>query len=219
MKSFLVIGIGKFGNHLARRLTELGNEVMVVDSHEEYVQDLINVVDNVQVADCTKVEVLKSLGVNNFDTCFVCMATNFQNSLEITSQLKELGAKMVVSKANTDIHAKFLLRNGADEVVYPEKDMAENMAVRYHFNHVYSYPPLGDYAGIFEIVILDEWVGKSIRELDFRAKYNLNILAVKHGHNTNAMPTAETRFFGHEHILVLGYPKDVMKLTKDMKTL
>ena len=219
MKSFLVIGIGKFVNHLARRLTELGNEVMVVDSHEEYVQDLINVVDNVQVADCTKVEVLKSLGVNNFDTCFVCMATNFQNSLEITSQLKELGAKMVVSKANTDIHAKFLLRNGADEVVYPEKDMAENMAVRYHFNHVYSYTPLGDNAGIFEIGILDEWVGKSIRELDFRAKYNLNILAVKHGHNTNTMPTAETRFFGHEHILVLGYPKDVMKLTKDMKTL
>ena len=124
MKSFLVIGLGKFGAHLARRLTELGNEVMVVDTQEDYVQELADVVDNAQVADCTKVEVLKSLGVSNFDACFVCMATNFQNSLEITSQLKELGAKMVVSKANTDIHAKFLLRNGADEVVYPEKDMA-----------------------------------------------------------------------------------------------
>lgn len=219
MKSFLVIGLGKFGGHLARRLSELGNEVMVVDTQEEMVQELADVVDNAQVADCTKVEVLKSLGINNFDVCFVCMATNFQNSLEITSQLKELGAKMVVSKANTDIHAKFLLRNGADEVVYPEKDMAENMAVRYHFNHVYSYTPLGENAGIFEIGILDDWVGKSIRELDFRAKYNLNILAVKQGKNTNAMPTAETRFFGHEHILVLGYPKDISKLTKLMKTL
>lgn len=219
MKSFLIIGIGKFGKHLAKRLTQLNNEVMVVDTDQENVEDLINVVDNVQIADCTKVEVLQSFGVENFDVCFVCMATNFQNSLEITSQLKEMGAKYVVSKANTEIHAKFLLRNGADEVVYPEKDMAENMAVRMHFNHVYSYTSLGDDAGIFEIPVLEEWIGKSILELNFRTRYNLNILAIKNGESTEAMPTAQTRFEKGEHILVMGYQKDIARLMKNVKAL
>lgn len=121
MKSVLIIGIGRFGRHLARKFVELGNEVMIVDIEEEKMSEIVSIVTTAQIGDCTNVDVLKSLGVRNFDICFVCIGDNFQASLEITSLLKELGAKHVVSKANREIHAKFLLRNGADDVVYPEK--------------------------------------------------------------------------------------------------
>ena len=126
MKSILIIGLGKFGHHLCMNLAELGNEIMAVDSKEEVLEDLLSVVTSAKIGDCTNEEVLKSLGVRNFDICFVCIGTNFQSSLEITSLVKELGAKYVVSKANRDIHAKFLLRNGADEVIYPDRDIARS---------------------------------------------------------------------------------------------
>ena len=130
MKSVLIIGLGRFGNHLCRKLAELDNEVMVVDMQEEAVEDVLPLVTSAKIADCTNVEVLRSLGINNFDICFVCIGNNFQNSLEITNLLKELGAKYVISKANRDIQAKFLLKNGADEVIYPNRDLAERLAVR-----------------------------------------------------------------------------------------
>ena len=124
MKSVLIVGIGRFGRHLAKKFVELGNEVMIVDNDEEKISELIPIVTTAQIGDCTNEEVLRSLGVRNFDICFVCIGNNFQSSLEVTSLLKELGAKHVISKANREIHAKFLLRNGADVVVYPEKDLA-----------------------------------------------------------------------------------------------
>ena len=131
MKSFLIIGMGRFGSHLCRNLAELGNEIMIVDENEELLEPLLPYVTSAKIGDCTKEDVLKSLGVNNFDKCFVCIGTNFQSSLEITSLLKELGAKYVISKATRDVHAKFLLRNGADEIVYPDRDIAEKCAVQY----------------------------------------------------------------------------------------
>ena len=125
MKSILIIGLGRFGQHLCSKMAELKNEVMVVDTKAEVVEAMMPLVTNAQIGDCTNVEVLKSMGVRNFDLCFVCIGTNFQSSLEITSLVKEMGAKRVISKATRDIQAKFLLRNGADEVIYPEKDIAE----------------------------------------------------------------------------------------------
>ena len=125
MKSVLIIGMGKFGHHLCNDLVALGNDVMVIDRYEENVTDLISKVTNVQIGDCTEPQVVKSLGVGNFDIVFVCIGTNFQSSLEITSLVKEMGAKYVISKANRDVHSKFLLRNGADEVIYPDRDIAE----------------------------------------------------------------------------------------------
>ena len=118
MKSVLIIEMGRFGHYLCKKFVELGNEVMIVDSDEIKINDMMNIVTSARIGDCTNVEVLKSLGVGNFDLCFVCIGSNFQSSLEITSLVKELGAKWVISKANRDIQAKFLLRNGADEVIY-----------------------------------------------------------------------------------------------------
>ena len=136
MKSILIIGMGRFGRHLCRNLAALGNQIMVVDELEENLEEMLPYVVSAKIGDCTNEAVLKSLGIDNFDICFVCIGTNFQSSLEITSLVKEMGAKYVVSKANRDIHAKFLLRNGADEVIYPDRDIAEKLAVRYSANQI-----------------------------------------------------------------------------------
>lgn len=208
MKSMLVIGMGRFGQHLCKNLVELGNEVMIVDQDEDMLEELIPIVTSAKIADCTRVDVLKQLGVRNFDICIVCIGTNFQSSLEITSLLKELGAKRVISKATTDIQEKFLLRNGADEVIYPERDIAVRLAVINTANHVFDYIEMGEY-GIYEIPTLKEWVSKTIREVDIRSKYNVSILGTKVDGETDMMPDADYVFVENEHLLVIGKNKDV----------
>ena len=155
MKTVLIIGIGHFGSHLAERFSELGNEVMIVDRSEQQMKRLVPYVTSAQIGDCTDEEVLKSLGIKNFDVCFVCIGDNFQSSLEVTSMLKELGAALVISKANDEVHAKFLLRNGADNVVYPERDMAMRIAARYTANNVVDYIGLSDDVSIYEIPVAE----------------------------------------------------------------
>ena len=214
MKSILIIGLGRFGQHLCKKMVELKNEVMVIDIEEAQVESVMSIVTNAQIGDCTNVEVLKSIGVRKFDICFVCIGTNFQSSLEITSLLKENGAKYVVSKATRDIQAKFLLRNGADEVIYPDRDIAEKVAVRYSANHVYDYIEVNDEYSIFEIPVAEEWVGKSIKEVNFRAKYKVSILGIKRGENTNLLPMADYEFDEKEHLMVIGQIEDVERLLK-----
>ena len=155
MKSILIIGMGRFGNHLCRKMLELKNQVMIIDTDEAKLTSMMPVVTSAKIGDCTDVEVLKSIGVGNFDICFVCIGTNFQSSLEITSLLKENGAKYVVSKATRDIQAKFLLRNGADEVIYPDRDMAEETAMRYSADHIFDYIELDDEYSVYEIPVLE----------------------------------------------------------------
>ncbi len=214
MKSILIIGLGRFGQHLCRQMVERKNEVMVIDVKEDNVEAMMPLVTSAQIGDCTNVEVLKSIGVSNFDICFVCIGTNFQSSLEITSLLKENGAKYVVSKATRDIQAKFLLRNGADEVVYPDRDIAEKTAVRYSANHVFDYIEFNDEYSIFEIPVAEEWVGKSIKEVNFRAKYRISILGLKKGENTTLMPMANHEFDAKEHLMVIGKMDDLDKILK-----
>lgn len=168
MKNILIIGIGRLGRHLAEKLTELNNSVMIVDKDENIINELAPRFTGAMIGDCTKEGVLRSLGVNNFDICFVTISDNFQSSLEITSLLKELGAKYVVSKANRDLQAKFLLRNGADEVVYPERDIAEKLAIRHNAKNIFDFVEVTDDFAIFEIPILKKWTGKSISEIDVR---------------------------------------------------
>lgn len=213
MKSILVIGIGRFGKHLCMDLVKNGNDVMAVDEREENLEDILSIVTSAKIADCTREEVLKSFGVANFDICFVCIGTNFQSSLEITSQLKELGAPYVISKATRDIQAKFLLRNGADEVVYPDRDIAKRMSMRVSANHVYDYLEMGDYS-IYEIQPLEQWVGKSIKETDFRAKYSANILGIKREGKSTLMPNADYVFNADEHLMVIGKKIDIEKLVR-----
>ena len=142
MKSILLIGLGRFGRHIAIKLDELNHQVMAVDNNESRVEAVLPYVRNAQIGDATNEDFIRSLGVRNFDVCIVAIGDNFQSSLETTSLLKELGAKMVVSRAARDVHAKFLLRNGADEVVYPEKQLASWTAIRYSADHIFDYVEL-----------------------------------------------------------------------------
>ena len=217
MKSILMIGMGKFGHHLCQNLVDLGNEVMIVDTNQAVMDDLIPFVTSAKIGDCTSPDVLKSLGVGNFDICFVCIGTNFQSSLEITSQLKEMGAKYVVSKANRDIHAKFLLRNGADEVIYPDRDIAEKAAMKFSANHVFDYIELTPEYSIFEIPTIPAWHGKTILEVNCRAKYHINIIGVKAEGKTSLLPGPDYVFDKDVHLLVLGHNRDVDRLLKKIR--
>lgn len=216
MKSMLVIGMGRFGRHLARTLSEYGNEVMIVDKKEDSMTDLLTMVTNAQVGDCTRKDVLKSLGVNNFDVCFVCIAGDFQSSLETTSLLKELGAKYVVSKSKRDLHSKFLLRNGADEVIYPERAMAERIGKRFSANHVFDYIDLTKDFSIAEIQPPCSWVGKSIGELELRNKHHVSVLGVKKGNDVVTMPTAAYVFESDDRVMVLGTEKMLEQVLKKL---
>ena len=215
MKSILVIGIGRFGKHLCQDLVENGNDVMAVVEQEENLEEMLPIVTSAKIGDCTKEEVLRSFGVRNFDICFVCIGTNFQSSLEVTNLLKEMGAKYVISKATRDIQAKFLLKNGADEVVYPDRDIAKRMATRVSTSHVYDYVEMGQYS-IYEIQPLDEWIGKTIREVDFRAKYNVSIMGTKRGDETSLMLTPEHVFDKEEHLMVIGKKEDIDRILKQL---
>ena len=218
MKSILIIGMGRFGQHLCRNLAALDNEIMIVDQEEERLEDMLPLVVSAKIGDCTNETVLRSLGVANFDLCFVCIGTNFQSSLEITSMVKELGAQYVVSKANRDIHAKFLLKNGADEVIYPDRDIAEKLAVRYSAIHVFDYIELTDEFSIYEIPPLSEWVGRSLKELMLRNVYHISILAIKRPDGRmNMMPGAEYAIRGDDHLMVIGTKGDINGILEKMK--
>ncbi len=212
MKNILLIGLGRFGRHIALKLNELNHQVLAVDKNESRVNAVLPFVTNAQIGDSTDEEFLTALGVRNFDVCIVAIGDDFQSSLETASFLKELGAKKVVARASRDIQAKFLLRNGADEVVYPEKQMAVWTAIRYSSDHITDYIALGDDHAIFEIEIPEAWVGKTIAQLDVRKRYNVNIMAIKRdGKFSMTVITPDTSLPAHSTILVLGTLKDVQK--------
>lgn len=213
MKSFLIIGMGRFGQYLCRELAKLGNEILIVDEEEESLESCLPLATSAKIGDCTKPEVLQELGIGNFDKCFVCIGTNFQSSLEITSLLKEMGAKWVVSRASTDVQAKFLLRNGADEVVYPERDIAEKVAKKSSASHVFDFVDLGDY-GIYEVLPMKNWVGKSIRELNVRVSFGVSILGIRNDEGGMLMPEADYRFKAEDHLLVMGSDADLEKFLR-----
>ena len=211
MKSILLIGLGRFGKHIARKLHELNHEVMAIDKDEEKVEEVLPYVTNAQIGDSMNEAFLRSLGVGNYDVCIVAIGSDFQSSLETTSLLKELGAKTVVSRAARDVHAKFLLRNGADEVVYPEKQIAKWAAIRYSADHILDYVELDDTHAIFEVTVPKAWVGKSIGQIDIRKKYNINIMAVKKDGQMNLAVTPDTFLTADKTMLVLGEYKAIQK--------
>ena len=211
MKSILVIGLGNFGKLIAKQIVELGHEVLAVDINEERVNDALSVVTNAMIGDSTNEAFLHSLGINNFDVCIVTIGSDFQSSLETTSLLKELGGKLVVARANREVQAKFLLRNGADEVVNPEKQIAKWTAIRYSSDHIIDYIKLDDEHDIFEVTIPDAWVGKTVSELDIRKKYGINIMATKQGGKMNLSVLPETVLTADKTLLVLGEHKAIQK--------
>lgn len=211
MKSILLIGLGRFGRHIAIKLDELNHQVMALDKNESRVEAVLPYVRSAQIGDATNEDFIRSLGVRNFDVCIVAIGDNFQSSLEATSLLKELGAKMVVSRAARDVHAKFLLRNGADEVVYPEKQLASWTAIRYSADHIFDYVELDEEHGIFEISIPDAWIGKTVGELDIRKKYNVNIMALRCNGVLDMNIASETLLGDDQTMLVLGNIKNIQK--------
>ena len=211
MKSILLIGLGRFGRHIAMKLDELNHQVMAIDRNEERVDAILPYVTNAQIGDATKEGFMESLGVGNFDVCIVAIGDDFQSSLEATSLLSELGAKYVVSRAARDVHAKLLLKNGADEVIYPEKQMAEWAAIRYSADHILDYVELDDEHAIFEISVPENWVGRTVGQLDIRNKHNINIMAFKHQGVMNLNIKSDTPVPENNTMLVLGNIRDIQK--------
>lgn len=211
MKSVLIIGMGRFGVHVAKELNKTGAEIMAVDCNEDRINSILGIVTNAQIGDASNPDFLRSLGIKGFDVCIVTTAENFQVSLEVTSLLKEMGAKKVVSRASNETHRKFLLRNGADEVVYPEKQLAAWLAIRSSSDGIRDYINLpGEYA-IYEIDVPERWAGHTVGYVNVRKKYGLNILGIKSNGVLNPEITTETKFLAGDTIMVLGTQKSISK--------
>ncbi len=211
--TFLVIGLGRFGSNLALRLMDSGNEVMVLDNDEDTVNHIAPHVTQAKIGDCMDEEVLRSLDPASFDFCFVCISDNFQSSLETTSLLKELGAPMVVAKADRDLHARLLLKIGADEVVFPERDMAQRVAMRFSVNGAMEYVELAPGYAIIELDVPDHWAGQTIIDLDIRKRWNVNVIGRKEEGAIRPID-ASFVFAADTHILVAGRPDDIARMTK-----
>lgn len=211
MKSILLIGLGRFGRHIAMHLDKLGHQVMAVDNSDERAEDVLPIVTNAQIGDSTNEEFLESLGVRNYDVCIVAIGHDFQSSLETTSLLKEMGAKRVVSRATTDVQEKFLLRNGADEVIYPEKQLAKWAAIRYSTDHILDYIELDSDHTMYEIQVPVNWVGKSMGMLDIRKKHKINVIGIKEAGKLKLTISPDTVLEDGETMLVLGSNKDLQK--------
>lgn len=214
MKNILLIGLGRFGLNAAKKLRELDHEVLAVDENEERVNDAMPYVTEARIGDCTRAEFLKSLDVPRFDLCIVAIGDDFQSSLEITSLLKDFGAKKVVSRACNDVQGKFLLRNGADNIVYPERQLAHWTAIRYASDNLSDYIELGDDSGIFEVTPPAAWTGKTVGDIDIRKRFGVNILAIKKDGKTSLAVNCNSVLEEGIHLLVLGAFKDVRKCFK-----
>ena len=184
MKNILLIGLGRFGRHLAMELNRLGHQIMAVDRDEERVNECMPFVTNAQIGDSTRLEFLRSLGIGNYDICYVTICGSFQDSLETVSLLKELGAKTVVARADRDVQEKFLLRNGAD--------------------HLFDYIELDDRHAIVEVAVPERWVGQTVGELNIRRKYGINLLGLKKDGKTDVSVTPDTHLTKDVTILALG---------------
>ncbi len=210
-KSILLVGVGNFGKHIASKFNELGHDVMAIDQDEERINDVMPLVTSAQIGDSTNEDFLRTLGVDNYDVCIVTIGGDFQSSLETTSLLKELGAKKVVSRAERDGQAKFLLRNGADEIVYPEKQLASWMGIRYSADHILDYIELDGEHAIFEVTVPKEWIGMTVGQLDIRHKYNINIMGTKKNGKFTVSVTPDTMLTEDKTLMVIGEYKALQK--------
>ena len=211
MKTVLLIGLGRFGRHVARRLYDLDHQVLAVDSNEDCVNRVLPFVTGAQIGDSTNPTFLAALGVKEFDVCIVAIGDDFQSSLETVALLKELGARKVIARAATGTQEKFLLRNGADEVVYPEKQLASWVAVRCTSDHMLDYIELdGDYS-LYELAVPERWEGKTLLELDLRKKYGINVLGIRKNGKLDMNVRPEAEFGKNMSVLLLGNDRSVQR--------
>ena len=211
MRSVLLIGLGRFGSHIAEKLCQMHCQVLAVDTSEERVSAVLPQVTAAQIGDSTSRSFLAGLGVVSFDVCIVAIGDDFQSSLETTALLKELGAKKVIARAASEMQEQFLLRNGADEVVYPEKQLAAWTAVRCTSRSILDYIELDGDCSLFELAVPPAWDGMTVVALDIRKRYGLNILGIREDGRLNTEVGPDTVLAADESLLVLGKPKAVQR--------
>lgn len=214
MKNVLLIGLGQFGRHMAQKLSNIHNQVLAIDKDERRIQEAMSFVTNAEIGDATNPALIESLGVRDFDLCVVTIGHDLQASLEITDLLKKHGAPFVLARAARDTHVQFLLSCGADEVIYPDKQIADWAAVRYGSNHIFDYIRLNSDHAIYETDIPDSWIGHTVLDLAVRQRYNLNILAIRREGQVTPLPGPNHQFSRDERIILLGGEKDVQKFLK-----
>ena len=214
MKSILIIGLGRFGRHMACKFLEENNEVLAVDKREERAEMAVGQIPDIVIGDATDESFIASLGVGNFDLCVVAIGDNFQAALEITVLLKDHGAKYILARASRDVHRKLLLRNGADHVVYAEREMAERLAVKYGAKNIFDYIELTPEVAIYEIAFPENWRGKSIVEKSVRSRFHVSILATKENGKIYPLPQPDHIFQPQETLMVMGSHEDIRKLTQ-----
>ena len=212
MKTYAVIGLGRFGSAAAARLEELGNEVLAIDKSEENVQRLADRVTHAVVGDARDEAVLRSLGVRGVDCAVVAIGSDIAASVLVTLSLKDMGVKQVICKASDEVHKRALERIGADHVVIPEREMALKLAQRLASPNLLDFIELSDEYGIAEAEIPDAWVKKTIRELDVRVKYHLDILGVRRRERLRLSPGADFKFSEGDAVVVLGRNEDLAEI-------
>lgn len=204
MKSYIVIGLGRFGSQAAKRLCELGCEVLAIDCNSDLVQPISGVVTQAVVADARDKEVLRALGAKDFECAIVAIGTDLADSVLATMNLKELGVPYIVCKASDETHRQVLLKLGADRVVIPEQEQADRLAKSLSSPNVLEYIELSDEHGIVEIPAPKSWQGKSLKELNVRAKLGVNIIAIETDGNINVSPSADYKIAQNDIMVVLG---------------
>ena len=212
-KNFLIIGAGRFGRYAAIRLHDLGHQVMVVDKEESRINKSMLFASDARIGDSTDKAFLQSLGVRNFDACLVTIGDDFLSSLQTTFTLQELGAREVIARATSSRQEKFLLRNGADAVVFPERELGFWTAIRYSSDSISNYVDLSDGYGILEINVPERWIGRKIGDLNVRRKYHVNILGLRNEQGRPDMDIrSDTTLQQGQTMLVLGKTEHVQKI-------
>lgn len=204
MKSYIVIGLGRFGQGVARQLCALGAEVLAMDVRSDLVQQVANEVTHAVVGDAQDKEVLKALGVRNFDCAILAIGEDLAASVLTVMNLQELEVPYIVCKAHDETHRRVLEKLGVNRVVIPEKEQAQRLARSLHSHNVLDYIELSEEYGILEVPAPKSWVGKSLKELNVRAKLGINIIAVENDKTTNVSPSADYRIREGDILVVLG---------------
>lgn len=213
MKSILIIGLGRFGRHMAQKFIENGHEVMGIDFNEDRADDAVGILQQILIGDATEERFMESLGVSNFDLAVIAIGENFQTVLEVTVLLKDLGCKYIVARATRDVHRKLLLRNGADYVVYAEREVAERLAIKFGADNIFDYVELTPEIGIYEIAVPEKWKGKSMVDLSIRTKYHVSVMAIKKQGKISPLPHPTHVFEEDESVMVMGTMDDIRNIT------
>ena len=211
-KQFVIIGLGRFGASIAKTLYSLGNDVLVIDKDEDVVQEIADSVTHAVQLDATDENALRSLGIRNFDVAVVTIGNNIQASVMTTLLVKELGVKYIIAKGNSDLHAKVLYKIGADRVILPEKDMGIRVAHNRVSTNILDYIELSEDYSVIEIQVLEEWIGKTLKELKLRSKYGINVMAIKKNDEINLSPSADDIIEKKDAIVAIGSAEDLNRL-------